>query len=66
MPRLPDDTLIHIRALGRDVRVTAVFTDDATANAYMAQRPNEGVVAEVASLVFIANIHDRGKPVEPS
>lgn len=60
MPRLPDDTLHHVRAFARDVRVTAIFTGVAEANHYMEDNANEGVIAEAAGLIFVADVNDLG------
>ncbi|WP_414462440.1 hypothetical protein [Hyphomicrobium sp. DY-1] len=59
MTVIADEHTVTIRALGREIRVTAIFTTADDANAYMATRPDEGVIAEIAGVVFLANIHDR-------
>lgn len=61
MGKLTATDTIHIRALGKDVRVTAVFTTGAEANAYLAAHADEGVIAEAGQMVWVADIHDLGR-----
>lgn len=61
MPKLHKDETLTIRSMGRSLRVTAIFADDAEANAYMARHADEGVIAVISGFVFLANVHDRGE-----
>jgi len=54
--------VLHIRAMGRDVRVTAVFTQEAEANAHMERHPPDGVIAVEGSIIFLADVRDLGMP----
>lgn len=66
MSKLPATDVIHIRShMGTAVRVTAIFAEPAEANAYMEANPDQGVIAEAAGFVWIANISDLGYPVTP-
>ena len=53
-----DDLLIQIA--GRRYRVTAVFSCDADANAYMTAHCDEGVIANHGPFVFLARLPDKG------
>lgn len=62
--RLNDKQKLYIRSMGKMLRVTAVFTNDDKANAYMARHRDEGVVAVFEPLVFLASLHDHGTVVK--
>lgn len=53
--------LLYLYSMGKRLRVTAIFTDEAEANNYM-EKSNlrEGVIAEVKPFIFLANLNDRG------
>lgn len=65
MPKLADDQHLYVRAMGKAVRVTALFPGDDAANTYMALHPDEGVIAEIGGIVFIARVRDLGVPFQP-
>jgi hypothetical protein len=61
--RLKDEQRVYVRSMGKALRVTAVFTSDDEANAYMAKHLDEGVVAQFGRFVLLANLHDRGAKI---
>ena len=54
------DDQLHIRSMGKSIRVTAIFTDATEANDYMASHEEQACVAEFAPFVFLADKYDRG------
>ena len=50
---------VYVKTFGRFIRVTAIFTDADAANHYMASC-NDGVIAEVEGLVYLAAMTDLG------
>ena len=58
--KLSDTQIMYVRSMGKALRVTAVFTSDDEANAYMHKNKNEGVIACFGNLVLLANIYDKG------
>ena len=61
--KLKDAEIIYVRSMGKALRVTAIFTNDAEANAYMAANRDEGVVAEFGTLILLANVYDKGEKI---
>jgi hypothetical protein len=61
MPRMKDDENLRILSMGKAFRVTAIFTSDDEANAYMAKHDNDAVIACVGGFVFLANKYDNGE-----
>ena len=57
MGRLKQHERLEIRSMGKLFPVTALFKSDAGANAYMATHRDEGVIAEVQGIIFIAAFH---------
>jgi len=62
----PNQILFVHGGLGRLHRVTAVFTDTASANAYLSATPAESVIAVFDSIVLIAAVSDLGTPLPPT
>jgi hypothetical protein len=58
--RLNDQQTIYVRSMGKALRVTAMFTDEAEANRYMERNADEGVVAVFGPYVLLANLFDKG------
>jgi len=58
--KLKPEQQLYVRSMGKALRVTAIFTVDSEANAYMERNKDEGVVAEFAPFILIANIYDCG------
>lgn len=56
----PDAAPTTYRTMGRVFNVTASFTTDADANAYMAAHPGEGVIACEGGWILIAHKDDEG------
>jgi hypothetical protein len=55
------DQVLYVRSgLDRLHRVTALFVDSDTANAYLASTPTESVIAVFGSAIFIAASTDLG------
>jgi len=59
----PNEVLLIQGGLGRFDRVTAVFTDPDTANAYMASATGEAVIAVFDNIIFLASTSDFGLPL---
>ena len=57
--RLSETQVLHIRSMGKLIRVTAIFHSDDEANKYLESHKDEGVIATFAPYVFIANLYDR-------
>lgn len=54
---------LYIRSMGKLLRITAAFTNDDEANAYMSRHRDEGVVCVTRSgLILLANLYDKGAP----
>jgi len=52
---------LYVRSMGKVIEVTAIFSDDANANAHMAKpNNNDGVVACWGPLVILADMYDKG------
>jgi hypothetical protein len=60
MAKLKPEHVIYVRSMGKALRITAMFTNVADANAYLERHKDEGVIAEIQGIVFIANLHDKG------
>lgn len=52
-----------VRSMGKALRITALFKSDAEANAYMERNKDEGVIAEIDGVIFLANLHDKGEKI---
>lgn len=70
MPELTNSEELWLYALGRKVRITALFagpTADDDANAYMSRPGNtDAVIACVQGVVFLADKHDSGTREPPT
>ncbi|MGH6629134.1 MAG: hypothetical protein ACREB3_05340 [Burkholderiales bacterium] len=55
----PDQTL-RIYSMGKRLAITAIFHDEAAANAYLAGHPDDVVVAMFEPYILLANKYDRG------
>ena len=58
--RLKSTHHLYVRSMRKLLKVTAIFTDDDAANAYMATHRDEGVVAVMGEFILVANLHDHG------
>ena len=56
-----DTESFYIRSMGKLLQVTAIFTSDDDANAYMERNDSAAVVANCGPFVFIANKWDKGE-----
>lgn len=61
MGKLTNHEKLRICSMGKVFSVTAVFTNDEDANAYMAKHKDEGVIAVIQGVVFLANVYDGGQ-----
>lgn len=61
--KLSGEHILYLRSMGKLFRVTAIFTSDAEANAYMEKHREEGLIAEFKPYLYIANLHDQGLKV---
>ncbi len=59
----PEQSLLVQGGLGRYHRVTAIFLDLESTNAYLASSPQEGVLAVFAGVIFVADNDDLGLSV---
>lgn len=57
---LKADEFLWICSMGKRLRVTAIFTDDAEANDHMA-RSDDAVIAYHAPFILLANKYDSGQ-----
>ena len=71
MPKLDEKETLYIRAMNKALRVTAIFNDDAEANAYMERQTGtmrEGVVAVFGKgetqRIYIARLNDHGVKIQ--
>lgn len=55
------DDKLYIYSMGKRLRVTAVFSDDESANAHMARHSDDAVIACFGQFVFLANKYDHGE-----
>lgn len=53
---IPEGKLVLRGFTGEDFQVTAVFTDRAAANAYMAAHPDEALIATAGDVALIAKV----------
>jgi len=61
--KLNKHQVLYVRSMRKLLRVTAIFTDDDEANAYMTKHREEAVVAVMAPFILIADVHDHGLEV---
>jgi hypothetical protein len=59
----PDRHWLYVRSMGKALRVTAIYTSDTDANAYMATHPDQGCVAVLGPFILLANLYDQGIPI---
>jgi hypothetical protein len=55
-----DAVALYVRSMGKIIRVTAIFDNDAEANAHMAKHSEAACVAVSGSLVMLADKYDPG------
>ena len=58
--KLAKEHMMYFRSMGKAFRITAIFTDMDQANDYMEKNRDEGLIAEVAPYLFLANLYDHG------
>lgn len=67
MPKLSEKETLYIRSMNKALRVTALFSTDDEANAYLHTHPDEGVVAVFGAgesqRIYIANLYDKGAKI---
>lgn len=63
MAKLAPEHIIYLRSMGKALRITAMFGTDDEANAYLEKHRDEGVIAVIQDIVFIANLHDKGMKI---
>lgn len=61
---LDPDQPLYVHALGREIRVTAVFQTADEANAFMEGNPGQGVLACYGPLICFARLSDLGFKIE--
>ena len=54
------DEFLYIFSMGKKLRITAIFSNDADANSHMEKNQDDAVIACFEPFVFLANRHDRG------
>lgn len=52
------DEMLWIYSMGKRFRVTAIFTDDASANLWMERHRDQGLIAEFGPFRIIANLYE--------
>ena len=52
----------YIYSMGKKLKITAIFDNEAEANANMAKTDN-AVVGEFGKFIFLANKYDTGQPL---
>jgi len=60
LAKLTETEHLYVRSMGKALRVTAIFTTDDEANAYMKRNRDDAVVACIGNLVLLAEKYDRG------
>lgn len=58
--KLKPEQVLYVQSMGKALRVTAIFDNPSDANHYMARNKDEAVVAELGTMVLIANVYDKG------
>lgn len=62
MARLANTDIIRTRTdMGIDIRVIAVFANDAETNSYLSDHPDEGVIATAGGMIWIGGNNDLGE-----
>lgn len=64
MPRLREHERLYVRSMGKEFRVTAVFTSDDDMNGYLTKHRDEGVIASVGGVSFAANLYQANPELE--
>ena len=57
MPKLNPHESLRLCSMGKMFPITALFTTDDDANRYLETHRDEGVIAEIQGVVFIANLY---------
>jgi hypothetical protein len=55
--------VLYIRSMGKALRVVAIADSTDDANRYCETHPNAAVVAEIGSLVLLADKYDHGERI---
>ena len=63
MNRLAQNELLYIRAMGKALAVTGLFSSDEDANAWLERHPDHGVVAAFEGRIYTAHLYDSGEPL---
>ena len=58
--KLKANQTLCIYSMGKKLHITAIFHSVDETNKYLATHRNEGVIAEFAPYVFVANLYDKG------
>lgn len=58
--KLKDEQRLYVRSMGKLLRVTAIFQDDATANDWLERNSDDAVVAVFGHYVLTAKKYDKG------
>lgn len=58
--RLTDTESLYVRSMGKALRVTAIATSDAEANAHMSTHRDDACIAVFGSFVLMAHRYDHG------
>jgi hypothetical protein len=61
-----DSVMLYVRSMGKALRVTAIFDNEAQANKYMGKHDDAAVVAVSGRLIFIADRYDPGTHISDS
>lgn len=62
--KLNSEQKLYVRSMGKALSVTAIFTNDADANAFMAKNRDDAVVAVFGIFIFLAKVWDKGETIK--
>ena len=58
--KLNDKQKLYVRSMGKDLKVTGIFTDDDNANDFCRKNRDHGIVADFGEYIFTAFLYDHG------
>lgn len=62
--KLNSEQRLYVRSMRKALSVTAIFTDDAAANAFMEKNRDDAVVAVFGNFIFLAKVWDKGETIQ--
>jgi hypothetical protein len=61
MPKLKDTQHVYVKTMGKFLKITGIFPDDDSTNAWLKNNPGHGVVASFGDIAVVAWLHDMGE-----